>query len=303
MIFAAMSEKPKNKKHFTKLRFKYRLLLINEENLEQRFSFRLSRLNVYSILVIISLFWIFLMAYILAFTSIREYIPGYTDPNLEHQIYTLEQNLDSLENRLQTNDYYLNNIRKILNGEEIGSSDTSSFQTRKDYGNITNQKSVDDSLLRNELEKTGKYNIYYHETEDVYNVQFSKGPKVFFTPINGIITNKFNAAKGHYGIDIVAKHNDAIKAIDDGIVIFSGWTINTGYVIAIQHSGNMVSIYKHNSSILKKIGEYVKAGDLISIIGNTGEQSSGPHLHFELWVDGSAVDPLKYISFQRGSPS
>jgi len=297
MIFAPMSGKPKNKKHFNKLRFKYRLLLINEENLEERFSFRLSRLNVYAILVIISFFWIFLMIYILAFTSIREYIPGYTDPNLEHKIYTLEQNLDSLESKLQTNDYYINNIHKLLSGEEVGLADTNTFQNKRNYGTITNQKSVEDSLLRNELESVGKFNIYYHETEDVYDVRFSKGPKVYFTPINGIITNFFNATKGHYGIDIVAKHNDAIKSIDDGIVIFSEWTINTGYVIAIQHSGNMVSIYKHNSAILKKAGEYVKAGDLISIIGNTGEQSSGPHLHFELWVDGSAVDPLSYISF------
>jgi len=142
-----------------------------------------------------------------------------------------------------------------------------------------------------------QYNIYYHETEEVYNEQFSRGAKVYFAPISGVITNQFDPNNGHFGIDIVSKRNEAIKSIDDGMVIFAEWTINTGYVMMIQHSANIVSVYKHNSSLLKKEGEYIKAGDLIAIIGNTGEQTSGPHLHFELWVDGSAVNPTDYISF------
>lgn len=292
-----MSEKVKNKKRFTKLRYKYRLVLMNEENFEHRLSFRLSRLNAFSILALISVFWIVTIIYALAFTSLREYIPGYTDTSIKPQIYLLNHTLDSLETRLYENDLYINNIKQILKGEDFSENNISNENPIGDYNNITNDKSIDDSLLRLELENMGKYNIYYHESEDIYNVSFSKGPKVFFAPITGIITNSFNPTANHFGIDIVAKRNDAVKSIDDGVVILAEWTINTGHIIAIQHSGNMISIYKHNSSLLKKSGEYVNAGDLISIIGNSGEQSTGPHLHFELWLDGSAVDPLKYISF------
>ena len=270
---------------------------MNEDNFEQKFSFRLSRLYVYLILILISLFWIGLMTYVLAFTSIREYIPGYTDPGLRQEIYVLEQNLDSLENKLYVNESYLDNIRRILKGQDIIDTDSTQLAPHGNYQNIDNIKIPEDSMLRQELENAGKYNLYYHEAENIYDVQFSKGTKVYFSPLSGIITNQFDANNNHFGVDIVAKRNDAIKAIDDGVVVFSEWTINTGYVIAIQHSRNMLSVYKHNSSLLKKAGEYVQAGDLIAIIGNSGDQTTGPHLHFELWSDGSAVDPLNYISF------
>lgn len=292
-----MAEKPKNKKRFTKLRYKYRLVLMNEENFEHRLSFRLSRLNVFSIITLISVFWIAIMVFVLAFTSLREYIPGYTNSSIQPQIYQLNYTLDSLENRLYQNNIYIANIKQILSGQEMNTSDSSESTSTSDYNNITNLKTKEDSLLRLDIENMGEYNIYYHETEDIYNTSFNEGPKVFFAPITGIITNEFNSNSNHFGIDIVAKRNDAVKSIDNGIVILSEWSINTGHIIAIQHSGNMVSIYKHNSSLLKKSGEYVNAGDLIAIIGNSGEQSTGPHLHFELWKDGSAVDPLKYISF------
>lgn len=292
-----MSENAKNKKRFTKLRHKYRLVLINEDSFEQKLSFRLSRLNVYFALILISLFWIGLLVYLMGFTSIREYIPGYTDPGLRQKIYQLELSLDSIENRLRANDSYVHNIRSILKGDDLLEEETSSIKQSAENNDITNHRSSEDSLLRLELESMDKYNIYYHESEEVYNEEFSAGPKVYFSPLAGVITNQFDANSNHFGIDIVAKRNDAIKAIDDGVVILAEWTLNTGYVLMIQHSRNMISVYKHNSSLLKKTGEYVKAGDLISIIGNSGEQSSGPHLHFELWVDGSAVNPLNFISF------
>ena len=292
-----MAENIKNKKRFTKLRHKYRLVLINEESFEQRLSFRLSRLNVYFAFIMISFFWVGLMIYLMGFTSIREYIPGYTDPALRQEIYQLELSLDSVENNIRANNAYVTNIRSILNGDDLSENENFNIEQSEDMSHITNDKSVDDSLLRLELENMGKYNIYYHEAEEVYNEGFSKGPKVYFSPLSGVITNQFDSHNSHFGIDIVAKRNDAIKAIDDGVVILAEWTLNTGYVIMIQHSRNMISVYKHNSSLLKKAGEYVKAGELISIIGNSGEQSSGPHLHFELWADGSAVNPLNFISF------
>lgn len=297
MIFASMAKENKDKKRFNKLRHKYKLVLINEDNFEQRFSLRLSRLNVYLTIILISLFWIVLMIYLLAFTNLREYIPGYTDPGLRQEVYNLEMNLDSLNHRLETNNLYVNNIRKVLSGEDFIDQDSNALSLNESTEYITNDRSLEDSLLRMELENQEKFNVYYHESEDVYDEQFSRGPRVFFSPLAGVITNQFDASNGHFGIDIVAKRNDAIISIDDGMVILAEWTLNTGYVIMIQHSGNMISVYKHNSSLLKKVGDYVKAGDLIAIIGNTGEQTSGPHLHFELWVNGSAANPLDYISF------
>jgi murein DD-endopeptidase MepM/ murein hydrolase activator NlpD len=296
-ICGLMAKVVKEKKRFNKLRYKYKLVLINEENFEQRFSLRLSRLNVYLSVLLMSLFWIFLMIYLLAFTSLREYIPGYTDPELRLEMYQLEEKIDSLQHTINVNDFYVENIRRILNGSEFDDSNDSGLLINGGINEITNYKSREDSVLREELENMEQYNIYYHETEDVYNEQFSKGPKVFFAPITGVITNHFDANSGHFGIDIVSKRNEAIKAIDNGMVILAEWTLNTGYVIMIQHSSNIISVYKHNSSLIKKVGDYVKAGDLIAIIGNTGEQTTGPHLHFELWVDGSAVNPEDYISF------
>lgn len=292
-----MAKSINEKKGLKKLRHKYKLVLINEENFEQRFSLRLSRLNVYLTFILISLFWIAIMIYLLAFTTLREYIPGYTDPALRQELYVLEEKLDSLHQIVYINESYVENIRRVLSGEEFTESNDSSVLLSENINEITNYRSKEDSILRKELENLEQYNIYYHETEEVYNEQFTSGAKVYFAPISGVITNQFDANNGHFGIDIVSERNTAIKSIDDGIVIFSEWTINTGYVILIQHSSNIISVYKHNSSILKKVGDYVKAGDLIAIIGNTGEQTSGPHLHFELWVDGSAVNPTEYISF------
>lgn len=285
------------KKRFKKLRYKYRLVLMNEENFEHRLSFRLSRLNVFSFLVLISIFWISIAVYAIAFTSLREYIPGYTDTSIKPEIYRLNQSLDSLESVLYMNNLYINNIRMVLSGADIQEENDIINTNTTNYNDIKNSKSKADSLLREELESHDKYNIYYHETSDVYNVSLLKNTKVLFKPISGIITNHFNLSKGHLGIDIVAKRNDAVKAIDDGVIVLSEWTVSTGHIIAIQHANNMISVYKHNSSLLKKEGEYVNAGDLLAIIGNSGELSSGPHLHFELWINGSAVDPLKYISF------
>lgn len=292
-----MAKSATDKKGLKKLRYKYKLVLINEENFEQRFSLRLSRLNVYLTFILISLFWIGLMIYLLAFTSLREYIPGYTDPALRQEMYNLEQKLDSLNHTIVVNESYVENIRRVLNGEEFDETTGAADLFTGNTDEIENHRSKEDSLLRDELENMDQYNIYYHETEEVYNEQFSKGAKVYFAPISGVITNQFDPNNGHFGIDIVSKRNEAIKSIDDGMVIFAEWTINTGYVIMIQHSSNIISVYKHNSSLLKKEGDYIKAGDLIAIIGNTGEQTSGPHLHFELWVNGGAVNPTDYISF------
>lgn len=287
------------KKRLHKLRYKYRLVLLNEENFEQKVSFRLSRLNVIAVVGVFSVFWIGFMIYLLAFTSLREYIPGYTDPDLASKVYQMELTLDSLDHRHNLENRYIQNIQRILRGEDFEDSEHQSQAEIYDYSGIEDKISPEDSLLRAEVESQTAYNVYFYDAQaSVYdrNVPI-KGPMVFFKPIQGIITNHFNSAIKHYGIDFVAERNDAVKSVYDGTVIFADWTTNTGYVIAIQHPNNFITVYKHNSALLKQEGDVVKSGDPIAIIGDSGEQSSGPHLHFELWANGSPVNPLDYINF------
>ena len=156
----------------------------------------------------------------------------------------------------------------------------------------------EDSILRAEYERQSGYNLYNNNEQDHFFTKPAKTGFTFFTPITGIITNHFNLEEGHYGVDIVAESNQTIKAVLEGTVIFAEWTLETGYVIEIQHGNNIISVYKHNAELLKDIGTVVRAGETISIIGNSGElYTSGPHLHFELWHNGKPIDPEKYIIF------
>lgn len=292
-------EKKKDKKRLKKLRYKYRLVLMNEDNFEQKISFRLSQLNVIGAASLFSLFWIAVVVYALAFTSLREYIPGYTDPTLANQVYHMELVLDSLEHRYSLQNKYMQNIQRVLRGEDFDENEDLSQSDNYDYSEIDNSISIEDSILRVEVESQTAYNLYFYDAQsaDYARNIAVKGPMVFFKPINGIITNHFNSAIKHYAVDLVSERNDAVKSVYDGIVILADWTVNTGYVIAVQHPNNFISVYKHNSALLKQQGDIVKSGDPIAIIGDTGEQSSGPHLHFELWANGSPVNPLDYISF------
>jgi len=292
-------EKQKDKKRLQKLRYKYRLVLMNEDNFEQKISIRLSQLNVIGIVSIFSLFWMGVMIYLMAFTPLREYIPGYTDPTLASQVYRMELALDSLEYRYTLQSRYMANIRRILKGEDFDENENLGQSEVYDYSGIENVISEEDSVLRAEVESQSAYNLYFYDAQaaDYERDIAIKGPMVFFKPINGIITNHFNAAIKHFAVDLVSERNDAVKSVYDGIVIMADWTVNTGYVIAVQHPNNFISVYKHNSALLKQQGDIVKSGDPIAIIGDSGEQSSGPHLHFELWANCSPVNPLDYISF------
>ena len=168
-----------------------------------------------------------------------------------------------------------------------------------DYDTIEDIKSKQDSLLRASFENQAKFNLFFPETEapNIISGNVLIQSQNFFKPLDGIITSPFNAMEKHYGIDIVASHNEAVKAVLDGTVIISSWTLETGYVILLQHKGNILSVYKHCATLLKQEGELVKAGEPIAIAGNSGEDTSGPHLHFELWYNGSPVNPVNYINF------
>ncbi len=271
---------------------------MNDETLEERFTFRLSRLNVFIALGTLTILLIFLTTILIAFTPLKEYIPGYTNVGLQKKLYELQLKTDSIEKDLAKKDKFIQNLRDIINGKDLTEDIPLVKDTSSRYKNIKVKRSEDDSLLRMQVESQSKYHLYKMETVEASNLKKSSiGGLLFFVPLKGIITNEYNTLNQHYGVDIVAKENEAIKSVLDGTVILTNWTLETGYVIAVQHSYNIVSIYKHNSAILKKTGDLVKAGEPIAIIGNTGELASGPHLHFELWNNGSPVNPKDYITF------
>jgi murein DD-endopeptidase MepM/ murein hydrolase activator NlpD len=292
-------KKDKKKKSFlSRLRNKYRLVIMNDETLEERLTFRLSRLNVFVVLGTLTIILIILTSILIAFTSLREYIPGYTNVGLQKKLYELQIKTDSIEKSLEKKDLFIRNIKDVMNGKDLSVDIPLTKDSLHKYNNIKLKKSPEDSLLRVEVENKGKYNLYrFESTENVHQKNQSIGKVLFFVPLKGVITNGFNTKQDHFGIDIVAKQNEAIKCVLDGTVIFSNWTLETGYTIVIQHQENIVSVYKHNSALLKKEGDFVKAGEPIAIIGQTGELATGPHLHFELWSDGNPVNPKDYINF------
>ena len=285
----------KKGKRIEKLKRNYKLVLMDANSFEEKLSFRVSRLGVIIVSASVMILLISLTIYLIAFTSLREYIPGYTDVTLARNIYDLQQKTDSLENVFRQKDIYINNLNRLISGniaDEVEKPDQGGYAN---YDTITSSISSEDSMLRAEYENQTKYNLYQ---DNLYNyLPANLGNINFFPPLKGIITHSFDPSQDLFGVDIVAKTSEAIKATFDGTVIFSDWTLETGYIIGIQHKNNLISVYKHNSSILKQQGTFVKAGETISIVGQSGELSTGPHLHFELWYNGKPIDPEEFISF------
>ncbi len=286
------SKNQKKSKFIKKLTDHYRLLIINEDTYEEKLNFRLNRLNVYVWTSLIVLLLIIITTVLIAFTPLRTYIPGYTIPGLKKKVISLKIKTDSLETELKTNQYYLNQLKKVLNNEISFEEFEHNYKKRF----IVNPDTLDlapgkmDSLLRKEVAEREKYSIRGAQNKKLYN---------FINPVTGNITNTFDINKKHFAVDIGLKQNTPVKSIANGIILFSDWTKDAGYSIIIQHPGNIISIYKHNKKLLSKTGDIVKQGEVIAISGNTGEKSSGPHLHFELWINGNPVNPLNYLSFKK----
>jgi murein DD-endopeptidase MepM/ murein hydrolase activator NlpD len=287
-------EKQKGKR-IEKLRRKYKLVLMDADSFEEKLSLRLTRLGVISVSFMLFLVFTVLTIYLIAFTSLREYIPGYADLSMPEKVYNLQLRADSLEQQFETNQLYVKNLKRIISGDSLDDIPKPTSMQASNYDTISDIRSEQDSLLRQEYEEQSKFNLYQNRS---YNAAPPDLGKInFFPPLLGIITRKFDASQEHFGVDIVAKKSESIKAVLEGTVIFSDWTLETGYVIGLQHRGNLISVYKHNSSLLKAQGAYVKAGESISIVGESGELSTGPHLHFELWYNGTAIDPEMFVSF------
>ncbi len=288
-----MKQKKEQNKLIEKLRNKYRLVVLNDETFEEKLSIRLSRLNVFVLAGVIGVLLIAGTTILIAFTPIREYIPGYSSTSLKRQAMENALKVDSLEREIQNYEQYLRIVQGIVSGEPMTfeSGDTNSIDQPLEDDFVV---SKEDSLLRENVEQEDRYNIGASPTNKKQNLLENYS---FFTPLKGVITADFEARKDHFGVDIVSGEDEPILSTLDGTVVFSSWTSDAGYVIAVQHKGDLFSVYKHNSVLLKKQGDPVKAGEVLAIVGNSGEETTGPHLHFEIWFNGSPIDPTKYMHF------
>ena len=252
------------KKLYKRLRNKYRLVILNDSTFEEKVSLRLSPLNLFTIIGSFALFLILSVALIIVFTPIREYIPGYTDVDLRSDVISIAFKSDSIERQLEYKQRYLDNLGLILSGKPIPSIENADIDSSRDYNKINYKKTTEDSLLRAYVESEDQFNI--SNAVDASPGKFGIRNFTFFSPLSGTVTNEFDLEKEHFGVDIVAPENEAIKSCLDGTVIFAEWTVETGFVIQVQHANNLISVYKHNAVLLKKSGDYVKAGETIAII-------------------------------------
>ncbi len=272
---------------------KYRLVVLNEDSYEEVGFIRLSRLNIAAIIGFFVILLISLVYMAIAYTPLRELIPGYPDPLMTYNIRQNALKLDSLQREMAIRDQYFLNINRIVNGEApedfINDTTTSADNKELDFS-----RSIKDSLLRQQVEAEEQFRL---SVNDPVSDGKSLSDIHFFAPVKGIITGEFNPSENHFGIDLVAGPNEVVKATLPGTVTMATWTLETGYVIQIQHANNIMSVYKHNAELFKTVGLKVNAGDAIAVIGNSGELTNGPHLHFELWYNGVPLNPADYIVF------
>ncbi len=287
-----MKSKQGDKKSFiSKLLTKYRLVLLNDSTYEEKTSFKISRLNVFSALFALMFIVVLITSAILFFTPIREYIPGYSSISLQKQANLLSYKTDSLRQIVFLNDQYINSLKKVLTGDLETIEYKQDSVVYKDAMNIQIiEKSKEDSILRQLVDSEDKYNLA--------NINKDRDFYLLTSPINGAVSQNYSIADDHLAIDISVDIGTPVKAVSNGRVILSEWTTQTGYVLIIDHGNDLISVYKHNSKLLKSQGEIVKQGEIIGLSGNSGVLTSGPHLHFELWSEGFSIDPNTLINFE-----
>ena len=282
------------------LQEKRRVVVLDEDSFEEKRNFTTSKFSLlvfflFSVIVFSILFFL-----LISYSSIKTFVPGYPSVSAQKELIDknieLDQKLNDLIIKINKEEQYMTNFQKIVNGDTP--IDRNNFDKVFKSQNIdtTNELSISEKTIREKVNKREKYEIDIIPggalTKDVL-------PELLlFPPLVGEITNKMNISAGHFGVDIIAPKNEAVVAILKGTIVYQNWSPNDGHVVHIQHKNNLLSIYKHSSEVLKKIGDYVDAGEPISIVGNSGEHSTGPHLHFELWHNGYPMDPEKFINFQ-----
>ena len=285
---------------FNRAQEKKRIIILDVDNYEEKRSYTTSKFNVFIILSFFTILLGFLTFALISYSSLKNLIPGYPNPTQQQEIKNksiiIDQKLTELLSKTEKEKSYINNVMQILNGSiPINEKDTSWKKIKPSANSNTNEISSSEKSMREKVQNREKFDI------DVIPGGALKSevlPELLlFPPIKGEITNKMNISSGHFGVDIIAPKNEAVSSILNGTIIYHNWSPTDGHVIQIQHKKNLISIYKHNSEILKEIGDFVESGEPIAIVGNSGEHSTGPHLHFELWHNGYPLDPEIFINF------
>ena len=288
-----MKNKKENKGFFKKLFNDYKVVVSSEDTFEEKFAFKASKINVFVLMLVYSVILISFTISVVFFTQLRELVPGYSSSDLLNRAIYLTQKTDSLERQIELNNKFYKSIEDVLSGK------TDEFIERENIpiDSSLNEKNLfsispnsEDSILRNYVDGQDKFNLTKNELV-IEN-------KMFFSPIKGDITQAFNFQENHFAIDIAADIGTPVKSILDGKILFSEWSVDTGHVIIVDHGDNIVSVYKHNSKSLKEQNDFVQAGEVIAYSGNQGSLSSGPHLHFELWKNGTPIDPEPLLNLQ-----
>ena len=288
-----VKNKKENKGFFKKLFNDYKVVVSSEDTFEEKFAFKASKINVFVLMLVYSVILISFTISIVFFTQLRELVPGYSSSDLLNRAIYLTQKTDSLERQIELNNKFYKSIEDVLSGKtdvfiERDNITIDSSLNEKNFFSIS--PNSEDSILRNYVESQDKFNLTKNELV-IEN-------KMFFSPIKGDITQAFNFEENHFAIDIAADIGTPVKSILDGKILFSEWSVDTGHVIIVDHGDNIVSVYKHNSKSLKEQNDFVQAGEVIAYSGNQGSLSSGPHLHFELWKNGTPIDPEPLLNFQ-----
>ena len=271
----------------------FRLSLLDAKTHKQLFSVRFNRTGFFVTLVSSVVIIIAAIFSIIAFTPVKTFIPGYPDARTKRAVIQNAMKVDSLENVIYRWELYSENLRRVIEGEDPINIDSliSARQTQIELAKDPEYLKRQDSLLRKEVKEEEMFDITSRSTR-----KLPIEGMLFFTPVKGVISQGYDPVS-HPFVDITAPAGSLISAIADGTVIYDGWSDDTGYTIHIQHSNDIISIYKHNDKLLKKAGDKIKAGAPIALMGNTGSLSTGPHLHFELWHNGENLDPTQYINF------
>ncbi len=291
-----MTEQYKNGKEKSRIHVKYRVSIINENTFEEVRRVRLSVFNTLMFVLVSLLMASAIVVTIVFFTPIREYVPGYPDSETSAVMVKNAVMVDSLLEKVRQQELYLNGIKQILEGDVPVEmiSDSSAMSNKEAIMERARMEASENELeFRSQVEDEEQYNLGLLDKVG----EKKKERIVLYSPVKGMVSAHFDLEKNHYGVDLVTAPREHILAVAAGTVISTDFTITTGNTIAIQHSNNVISIYRHASSIMKRRGDKVKAGEVIGVVGNTGSLSTGTHLHLEIWKDGEPMDPETLIVF------
>mgnify|MGYP001437579246 FL=1 len=287
-----MKNKKEDKGFLKSLINDYKIVISSEDTFEEKLSFKANKINAFIIMLVYSIILISFTISIVFFTQLRELVPGYSSSDLLNRAIYLTEKTDSLEQQIALNNKFYQSIEDVLSGKTEDFVPKEVLEADTNYNNFdikTINPNIQDSILRSYVDKEDKFNLTKNELV-IEN-------KMFFTPIMGEITQGFNSKDNHYALDISADIGTPVKSILEGKIIFSEWSVDTGYVIIIDHGQDIISVYKHNSKALKKQNDFVQAGEVIAYSGNQGNLSTGPHLHFELWKNGTPINPQPLLNF------